>query len=261
MTRLRPGYPHTKETELAVLALYKQNLENSEICEKLNVNKDYPTKIAKKYGIDRGSGRKSNIRSDLFTAKTPESNYWLGYLVSDGNLNINKKSRTCQISIATIDKEIVEKFKIFCPLTNLHMQTSTLHILHFGSNKIGEEIQKVGITPKKSKTIKLTIPLNNHILRGIFDGDGSVHNKRPSIKITTGSIALGTQIVDYLKKENIFSKLRIRQKTTTYDVWVERKADFKKFFDLLYMDATKNIYMERKYNKFLSTFKLNNINI
>jgi hypothetical protein len=237
------------ELELQVLELYKSNLETIEICQQLNVYKDYPSIVAKKYGVARGSGKKSTISPELFIYGSKNADYWIGYIIADGNIFcVNRSSR---VSLASVDLEIKDKFISYCK-ANYHLQGSNLHVMYFSSKKIVENLLSYGISPKKSLTIELTVPINNHLLRGIFDGDGCVHNRRSCCKITTGSINLGKQIVDYLERFNIYSKLRLRKNTNHYDVWVEREEDFKKFFNLIYLDSEDSIRLDRKYQKFLS---------
>lgn len=244
---------YTLDKEIEVKSLYEEGLEIKEICKIANVYKDYPTKIAKKYNISRGSGKKSSIKLDKFRYGSIESDYWLGYIISDGNIKITK--RVSNISISSIDLEIKEKFLKYIPECNLYIRNNYLYSMYFGSKEIANYLISLGITPKKSKTIKLNIPLSKDILRGIFDGDGSVHNKRLVCKITTASEDLGNQIVDFLKNNDIFSKLRKRGNLNCYDVWIERKTDFEKFFELLYKDRNNNVYMERKYNKFVALLR------
>jgi hypothetical protein len=239
---------YNSDLELKVLALYKENLEIKDICERLNVYKDYPSIVAKKYGVARGSGRKSTINPELFTVGNKNSEYWVGYIIADGNIScINRSNR---LSLATIDSEIKDKFISYCS-ANYHLQQENLHVMYFSNKKIVDILVSYGITPKKSLSLKLTIPITTHLLRGIFDGDGSVHNKKHCCKITTGSLELGEQIVEFLSSNGIYSKLRSRLGTNHYDVWVERKADFKKFFDLIYLDSDDCIRLNRKYYKFI----------
>jgi hypothetical protein len=240
---------YNSDLELEVLALYKENLEIKDICKRLNVYKDYPSIVAKKYGIARGSGKKSTINSELFTVGNKNSEYWLGYIIADGNISCIDRSN--RLSLATTDLEIKDKFISYCK-ANYHLQKDNLHVMHFCSKEIVTKLISYGITAKKSLTLKLDIPITSHLLRGIFDGDGSVHNKRHYCKITTGSLVLGNQIVDYLEEQGIYSKLRNRNNTNHYDVWVERKADFKKFFDLIYFDSEDCIRLNRKYHKFIN---------
>ena len=256
---MRQYSKYTKSLEEEVLQLYKDNMQVKEICRVKGVYKDYPTIVAKKYGVMRGQGRSNDINPILFRPGTPASDYWLGYLVSDGNVNYNIKNRSAVISLFTIDEEIKNKYLAYVPGCNLHMQTDTLHKLYFGSIVVCKQLIELGIVPNKSCIIELNFPINNNVFRGIFDGDGSVHNKKACVKITTGSVKLGNQITEYLSTVGIYSKLRIRKGTKTYDVWIERLADFRKLFDLMYTDIPKNILMERKYKKYKQTLKIFNL--
>ena len=240
---------YTEQIEMQTLKLYSSGMEIREICRTLGVYKDYPSIVAKKYNIARGSGKASNINPELFNLSTPESQYWVGYIIADGNISVVQRSH--RLSLATIDLEIKEKFLNYCS-ANYYYQSNKLHVMYFSSKIICSNLIELGIVPKKSKTISLKFPLTSHILRGIFDGDGSVHNKKQTCKITTGSFELGNQIVDYLSSVGIYSKLRLRIGTSHYDVWVERKSEFKKFFSFLYQDSTENTRLNRKYIKFVA---------
>lgn len=240
---------YNTELEMQVLKLYKTGMEIKQIAKELNVYKDYPSIVAKKYGIARGSGKKSTINANLFIPGKKESDYWIGYLVADGNISITGRSH--RVSLATIDNEIKDKYIAYCG-ANYHLQAKNLHVMYFSSKEVVSNLIEAGITSKKSLSIELNISLTNHLLRGIFDGDGSVHNKKHCCKITTGSQALGNQIVEFLAENNIYSKLRLRRNTNHYDVWIERKTEFKKFFDLIYLDSNDDIRLNRKYFKFVA---------
>ena len=241
---------YTKKKEKEVLDLYKQGLPIKEICKITSTWKDYPTKIAKKFGIERGSGAKSKIDPNKYKLGTISSDYWIGYIISDGS--IAKTNRSAIVSISTMDSEIRDKYIRYNDLCHLHVHPKNgINAMYFGSSIIVDYLISIGIIPNKSKTINLKFPLNKDILRGIFDGDGSVHNKRNCCKITTASVLLGTQIVEFLKEQGIFSKLRKRLEDC-YDVWIERKLDYKLFFELLYKNRDSEVYMERKYNRFVA---------
>jgi hypothetical protein len=239
---------YNSELEQQVIELYKQNLEVKEICRQLNVYKDYPSIIAKKHGIARGSGKKSTIDPKLFTVGDKNSEYWIGYIIADGNISCIKRSN--RLALFSTDLEIKDKYISYCG-ANYHLN-GNLHTMYFSNKEIVNTLISYGITPRKSLTLKLNIPITNHLLRGIFDGDGCVHNKRYCCKITTGSLELGEQIVNYLKSNGVYSKLRNRKNTNHYDIWIERKEDFKRFFSLLYQDSDESIQLTRKYNKFVA---------
>ena len=92
-------------------------------------------------------------------------------------------------------------------------------------------------------TIKLSISLNRHILRGIFDGDGYARKSNGTIEIATGSEELKNQIVKYLDSNNIYCTVHKSTKTL-YIIGVYTKKECKKLYDLLYTDAT--VFLERK---------------
>lgn len=246
----------TTEIKTEVLKLYQEGISIKEISKRLGVYKDYPTKLAKEAGIARGSGTKNQMPLAKFMLGTKESDYWIGYIIADGNISKGYKKNSSVLSVATIDQEIVEKYLNYGEGNiNIH-KTPNITSLYFGNIQIIDYLQSIGITPKKSLTIELKFPLNFHILRGIFDGDGSVHNRKPTIKITTGSIKLATQISEFLIQEKVHNKIRKRNNSQCYDIWIERKADFKLFYDKLYEEASKEIYMERKKIKYEQTLKL-----
>lgn len=186
-----------------------------------------------------------------------ESDYWLGYLAADGCIINNKKYRQYTVNLFTIDDEIKEKYQEYWnnEINYHYRKISKLHHLYFSNLELIKELDKIGITTRKSKTIKLNIPLNPHIVRGIFDGDGWVrkyNSKRMKYesKITTGSTNLMKQLIQYFDTNNLVYK--VKQKGNAFDINFYRKLESYKFYKLLYQDAT--IYMERKYNKFVALF-------
>lgn len=241
---------HSDEVKQTVLALYREGLEIKKICKLTGVHKDYPTQVAQEIGIGRGSGKVSEISPKLFELGTAASNYWIGYLVSDGN--IYATTRNNRVSLASKDDEVRDKFLAYSNC-NYFQQKFGMHVMHFGSKAIVAYLDTIGIRPKKSLNISLPSIIDSHLLRGIFDGDGSVHNKRPTCKITTGSENLGNQIVLFLEQNDIFSKLRRRRNTNHFDVWVERRADFRKFYTLIYHNSHSAIQLDRKHTKFVAS--------
>jgi len=241
------------EIEAKTLELYKQNVEIKKISALLQVSKDYPTSVARKYGIMRGSGRKSDVPDSIFDLGTPVSEYWLGYIISDGNITC--KERQHNIMIASVDDDIIRKFMDYVPNANLHVRKSNLKTVYFGSKSIVNRLIEMGITPKKSLTIKLNFELTGHVLRGIFDGNGNIKKNANCCKITMGSYFLSTQISEFLSRQGIYSAVRKRKDSNCYDVHVERKLDFIKLYNLLYSESTPDTRMDRKYLKY--TEKIN----
>lgn len=106
----------------------------------------------------------------------------------------------------------------------------------------------------------------NHLIRGIFDGDGSIqakinYNNRFSHNFSfCGAHKLMEDISNYC-----FEKLQLKQKPTVYDykdrelseIKIQNKEDMYIFGEWLYKDAT--IFMDRKkniYNNFKQHYNL-----
>jgi hypothetical protein len=121
--------------------------------------------------------------------------------------------------------------------------------VRFGNKEIHQFLNKIGITPNKSKTLHLNIPLTSHIVRGVLDGDGCVKcvgDKRVSVEIATGSELFFNQLKTYLKQ---FLKVTGTFSNGLGLVRVCTQSEIVKFYDLLYADS--NLYLERKHEKFL----------
>ena len=109
--------------------------------------------------------------------------YVLGFFTADGNMLKNKRGAYFS-EIQSTDKEILYKIRKvlrsnlkiseYQPKNPKHKKRYRLQI---GSKEIFRDLLKLGITPKKSKTIELPkIPNKyfSHFVRGYFDGDGCV---------------------------------------------------------------------------------------
>ena len=110
---------------------------------------------------------------------TPEFAYAIGLLTTDGSLSIDGR----HINFTSKDKELVETFCKCLKLKNKIGRKSRggekekkYYQVQFGNVKLYRWLEKIGLTPHKSKTISaLKIP-NKYFfdfLRGHFDGDGS----------------------------------------------------------------------------------------
>lgn len=246
------------EKEKEVIYLYTKGMSCKEIQVKTGISLTFIAKQVKKHAINRGSGKKSTIPLNLFTNETANGNYWLGYLAADGN--IQETPRSSCVKFLTKDYEMVEKFlkytdnkvNIFIPKDNTEYT-----LVYFGSKEIVKYLISIGITPKKSNTLYMNIPITKDFVRGVIDGDGSVHNKKSTIKITSGSVKFLEQIKEFLNNNDIKSSIRKRNQdknsNNCYDLWIETNEGYCKLFELLYKDA--EFYMNRKYNRWVAIYR------
>jgi len=193
-----------------------------------------------------GSGGNNRIvEGNPFASMTEQAQYWLGFLAADGNVSTKKNA----VSLAIKDIEHVLKYKHFISSAlseyyRINAAGSTICQITFGNKETKDFLISIGITPNKSKTFKFSIPITGHILRGVFDGDGSVSQNRP--KITTGSLYFKKQLEDFYNTIGIKFTTTVKHKIkdrNVFDIWIlkESKQDF---YNLLYNNAT--VFLERK---------------
>ena len=132
--------------------------------------------------------------------------YWLGYLAADGCIT------DTQICLTSIDYEVLEKFKLFLKSKNkIHKQDSggynsntQCHQFTKGSKQWCEFLHQLGLKPRKTKTLKMSINITFSFLRGLLDGDGTVLLPAPSkisgsVRWFTASKQFADQIVEFLE--------------------------------------------------------------
>lgn len=252
----------------------KQNEKPS--CIK-NFVEEYKTKqtsiseLAKKYNLSDSTIRKWLHKENIETPNlqnvtkfnenvfdridTEEKAYWLGFIFADGY--IAKRRYTFELSLAITDKEHLYKFNSFMQYQGDNVK------LDFKRNRcrwsivnkhLWNVLNNYGCVPKKSLVLKFPNIENFRkelaiaFIRGYCDGDGSLFltkNNSPRISI------LGTEDVlsnmnDLLLNQN--KKLYKHRNNLTKCLCYSGISAVAISYMLYYC---ANIYLERKYQKFL----------
>lgn len=133
--------------------------------------------------------------------------YFLGLLASDGN--ISPRLTAVRIALKETDSWILEQFRKF--LGNQAPELKTKISKNNGKEALPQknlvlsrkamvdDLIKLGITPNKSHTLKILCDLANFkkdFLRGVWDGDGSVTQRR--FKVTTASLEFAYQLQNWI---------------------------------------------------------------
>lgn len=138
----------------------------------------------------------------------------------------------------------------YCPKRN-----NIYYSIKYRNEDIVKYLAQFGITPRKTKTLKLKY-INWNVLRGIFDGDGSiVIDSRTAcsfkFKITSGSVEFIQQIAAFYDDNNI--KYYINEESNHngnhwINIIVGRQEDIYKIYSNMYKNSS--CFLPRKHDKF-----------
>lgn len=210
-----------------------------------------------------------NMKEHFFQKINCEENaYFLGLLIADGNVFKDNTGRQASISITLDlkDEYMLQKFKeVLQADTSIGYDGRGCGQIAVRSNIMAEDLAKYGVIPRKSYHTYLPEIPNQymwHVLRGIFDGDGSIlakpspnddgHNRFLHCISFCGTPKLMEDISNYLYKN-----LAFKQKPTVYDykdrqlseLKIQNIDDIYLFGIYIYKGAT--IFLDRKYKIFL----------
>jgi len=231
--------------------------------------------LKKKIRHKRINERLQRVREGLninfFKKWSSEMAYVLGYFAADGCMFINPRGSR-YVSFTSCDQELVQKVKRILG-SNHKFSVKKRHrrnwndtfTLQIGSKEMYGDLIRKGFMPRKARRFKLPLvpkKYMRHFIRGYFDGDGSItygHFKRAdrNNRMTPYFLTcFASANINFLKeisrtlKENIgIGEGSINKKSGHL---AYSKSDSIKLFYYMYRDVTKDQYLERKYNKFLT---------
>lgn len=197
------------------------------------------------------------------TIDTEEKAYWLGFLYADGCVNSSKSE--IELSLQELDIEHLKKFRTFLGLDDkpflkkekvINGQIKVSYKFSFSSEKVKEDLIKLGCGPQK--TFNLTFPnfieehLLNHFIRGYIDGDGCIYTRKKLISLEI----LGTE--EFLKGYQEWanegnSKIYSINHSSIKRV-INANNQALRILQRIYTNAT--IFLERKYYKYTNHCRL-----
>lgn len=213
----------------------------------------------------RRSGHISKITNEDYFELIDDQNkaYLLGLIVSDGGIIVDKRktrSKALSITLKRNDRYMLETLSKelggngndnIYDASNRDESSFRVH-----NEKIVNDLSKYGVVPRKSHTAYLPMieeKLMPHLIRGIFDGDGTVYLKdgvnRPYLRFGFyGTPVMVQQIKDYLIEKINITDCKIIHKDGVSFVTFGKPKDIINFYSLIYENA--NYYLKRKYEKF-----------
>lgn len=189
--------------------------------------------------------------------------YLAGYVLGDGCIwgRYGKK----YINISSCDKQIIEDFanelgrKVLS--TNYVTVKGKDHVIYkveFYDEDLYNFLTEFGVVPNKSNTgCNINIPdgYASHVIRGLFDSDGSVsvseHPKLSCKCYIAGHTSYIKKISEELKKANI--QFRLKKESDSFcRVCFDSRYEQQLFYEFLYKDAS--VFLQRKHFKFKQYF-------
>ena len=216
---------------------------------------------------------KYKVKSAFFENWFPEMAYVLGLIFADGHLEDAHYLRGKYLRISSSDIEILEKVRAVLASEHKIVKIApklasgcgknkdkkylcrTKYLLRIGDHKIYNSLVKLGVTPKKSLTLKFpTVPVKymRDFVRGYFDGDGSVFiddkKKRLLVVFCCGSYGYLENLSESLAKLAQVKKQRVIKGNRSFQIKYSTLEAIKLYKFMYNTEAA--LFLERKYQVF-----------
>jgi hypothetical protein len=244
-----------------IIESYKAGESSESIAKRFDCAGSSITRLLADYGVSTRFGY--NVDENFFDViDTEEKAYTLGFFTADG---CNTKQGV--MSIRVVDLDVLEKIKRAMsytgPITDIpppkkfpHRQA--MFNLSICNKRLTEQLSLKGCPP--NKTFVTTFPdesilprhLVVHFIRGLFDGDGSIHiDKFRNWVITIAGTPNLIEPIQLILKQEVDIYFGVYKHGNIHQGKIGGNNQVRLFLDWLYADAT--IYMQRKYDKYLES--------
>lgn len=201
---------------------------------------------------------------ELQVIDTPEKAYLLGLFYSDGCITNCHNSYSAKIVLHEKDKNLLELLIKYFPFLKLRRHTKISYCVTCNKKSFVEDLIANGMIFRKSFNGKelLRFPelpkeLQNHFIRGYFDGDGSVYKQKlgnTKFEIGGPCFRMITDIVKVLYDNKITVNLTCKytgtalRKQDCYILYCSSDKVSKQFANYIYADCGE-LFMKRKYDR------------
>jgi intein-encoded DNA endonuclease-like protein len=150
----------------------------------------------------------------FFKKWSPNMAYILGFLFADGNIMRTKRG-THFVAFYTADLELLQSMSRALgsnhKISERRKDDGAVYVLQIGSKELFSDLVALGLTPNKSKRMRLpdiSPKYTNDFIRGYFDGDGNVWlgllnrtRVKPTSALTTSFTCASRHFLEDLHRE------------------------------------------------------------
>lgn len=228
------------EERQRLVTRYQEGKSLKEVGIEFNVSWNSVYEYLSSKGLQRKPDERKRIvplkREDAFSSLTPESVYWIGFLMGDGCVH-QPDNPNFSPSISLVgerrDRSHLERFLQFVGSESQVYDTKDINACHIQvySRRLADDLAKHGIVPRKTYCTEAPSHLINHrdFWRGAVDADGcisfAIRKKRYYYPILqfVGTITLVGQFADFLSRQAIQNTPTVRpdKHSKTYSIAIE----------------------------------------
>lgn len=275
----------SEEQEQKIIELHNSGLTYLQLAEMYDCKKNAIKDIFKKYGLINSFSpekivsiinnfdfeighRKYYFDEHIFDrVDTPDKVYCIGLFMADGCNQLEYNS--FNIELQERDKDILDKIQImfqsdyplhFRDMRNTkNMAQNTYKITYF-SKYFCERLNELGIIPRKSLSLEFPKWIPNKLIpfliKGYIDGDGWVQKDNIGF-MSTYDFCLGTQkFLDSIGIKSKIMDLKRNYNENTKILYLNGRNNMIPLAEIMFSHG--NLYIERKYQKYLEYGFLNN---
>lgn len=251
----------TPEVEDFIIAQYRGGLSAGEILKSIPFRtKKTVYDVLERHGVQRrgvDDYKKAFDEAAFAVVDTPEKAYWLGILITDGYVVEPGRVGSPLVGLQMIDREMAEGFRSFLGLQNPVLRIEPRDERHqvmyrtaCHSHRMALDLARFGVVPRKSHQTFLPLlseELMPHLLRGLFDGDGTASRRADGQVLVglCGSERLVAEVRMWLICRLGVSDNRVHENGTIRYVQWSHRSDVRRIAHYLYDSSGPRI--ARKY--------------
>lgn len=260
-----------------LIGRYKNGESARSICLDMPFSEDVAIKVLRDFDIPIKTRKENRFsmghtinQKAFLDLDEPETGYFYGWLLTDGNLRKTKYAYNVSIELGLKDRSILDCLQNYISngnlvrvrhrLDNRTNKTYSLCSYSFQYQPITDRLIALGLSERKStrEFAPIEFLYNRNFWRGVLEGDGYLSKLNSATKMQIcGSETLCMQWFDYCKSIVPDMHMTItpdRKNNGLFNTYSGRFEECKVVLDSLYLGTPENLRLERKYNLYVGRY-------